>query len=295
MLSFQPGADIFLPPWQLHVPIPWDKLFFDEYESIRPFRFYTWEEKAKMAQPGSVAGFDHSTGSHRLSLFVASNCEQITRTHWIRTMMDFSSQLVDSSSDCFNNAKLPRYIQNWSWDKRLGPTYGWDSFCEMFVRKTMFCAEHFFYLAFENDINDPLWITEKYIGAFISGSVPVLMGPSDWERRFLPAPHSAIFFDDFPDARALSRFLLDLAANQTAYDEYLAWRSLPLTKLNPTFLSMFDTTRRYRLFNVLSTFAAYADIHPEISRRHRVHVPHIGFVEGDRISQVKYGRESKKN
>ena len=88
-----------------------------------------------------------------------------------------------------------------------------------------------FYYAAENT-NCEYYHTEKPWNGFNSGAVPIYLGSNLTHREFFPK-HSYIHVLDFPDYDALGNHLLYLASNETAYNEYLAWRKEPL----PEFLA----------------------------------------------------------
>ncbi|XP_069823981.1 3-galactosyl-N-acetylglucosaminide 4-alpha-L-fucosyltransferase FUT3-like [Dendropsophus ebraccatus] len=86
-------------------------------------------------------------------------------------------------------------------------------------------SQYKFYLAFEN-CNHKDYITEKLWGnSFNTGCVPVVLGASRKNyERFIP-PDSFIHVDDFPSAKELSLFLLELDKDNTRYEQYFKWRS----------------------------------------------------------------------
>ncbi len=43
-------------------------------------------------------------------------------------------------------------------------------------------------------------------------------------RDFIPSPHSVIFAEDYKTPESLAKYLLYLANNDTAYNEYLDWK-----------------------------------------------------------------------
>ncbi|XP_063294811.1 3-galactosyl-N-acetylglucosaminide 4-alpha-L-fucosyltransferase FUT3-like [Pelobates fuscus] len=86
-------------------------------------------------------------------------------------------------------------------------------------------SKYKFYLTFENSIHED-YITEKlWTNAFLSGTVPVVMGPprKNYER-YIPAD-SFIHVEDFPSAKELASYLLALDKDDQKYQQYFNWRS----------------------------------------------------------------------
>ncbi|KAM4019940.1 3-galactosyl-N-acetylglucosaminide 4-alpha-L-fucosyltransferase FUT3-like isoform 1-T2 [Anomaloglossus baeobatrachus] len=86
-------------------------------------------------------------------------------------------------------------------------------------------AQYKFYLAFENSIY-PDYITEKlWVNALGSGAVPVVLGTSrENYERFVPRD-AFIHVDDFPTAKELAAYLLELDKDDEKYRKYFHWRS----------------------------------------------------------------------
>jgi len=83
-----------------------------------------------------------------------------------------------------------------------------------------------FYYAAENT-NCEHYHTEKMLNGYNSGAVPIYLGSSLTAREWFPN-NSAIYVADYPNITDLAKHLLYLAGNETAYNEYLAWRKLPI-------------------------------------------------------------------
>ncbi|XP_044161360.1 3-galactosyl-N-acetylglucosaminide 4-alpha-L-fucosyltransferase FUT3-like isoform X2 [Bufo gargarizans] len=86
-------------------------------------------------------------------------------------------------------------------------------------------SQYKFYLAFENSVY-PDYITEKlWINALGSWTVPVVLGASrENYEKYIPGD-AFIHVDDFPTAKELAAYLLELEKNDEKYRKYFNWRS----------------------------------------------------------------------
>ncbi|CAG8758403.1 14627_t:CDS:1, partial [Racocetra persica] len=96
-----------------------------------------------------------------------------------------------------------------------------------FKSKNCIISKFPFYIAIEN-CQEKDYSTEKLWDAFSLGVVPVIWGAPN-TRLYLPHPKSAIFIEDFKDAKALADYLKYLVTNETAYLEYHKWRTMKLS------------------------------------------------------------------
>uniref|UniRef100_A0A6A7G3Y9 Fucosyltransferase n=2 Tax=Hirondellea gigas TaxID=1518452 RepID=A0A6A7G3Y9_9CRUS len=86
----------------------------------------------------------------------------------------------------------------------------------------MLQSDYKFYFSFENSLCQD-YVTEKYFSIVNSNVLPVVYGMAPY--RELSPPHSYISVRDFPTVKKLADYLIYLANNHTAYNEYFKWRS----------------------------------------------------------------------
>lgn len=139
------------------------------------------------------------------AVYIASNwSDRSGRTDYVRALMEYIG--VDAYGKCLQNRVL---LEDRGRDTKLATI-----------------ARYKFTLAFENSICRD-YVTEKFFDPLIAGSVPVYLGAPN-VADFAPGERCFINSADFSGPRALADFLLALAADEAAYQDYLAWKRQPL-------------------------------------------------------------------
>jgi len=90
-----------------------------------------------------------------------------------------------------------------------------------------FLSNYKFYIAVENT-STKSYISEKLFLALGSGAIPVYLGASEASSSFPKLDGRTKWFidaRDFPTVKALADYLLDLASNETKFNEYLQWQN----------------------------------------------------------------------
>ena len=101
------------------------------------------------------------------------------------------------------------------------------------VDKLDFFSKQKFCIAMENS-NSKDYVSEKLWQAFQAGCLPIYMGAPNIIQDFLPMPNAAIVYDPSTSTpEKLAEELKKLEANETLYNEAMAWRTLPFEKLSP--------------------------------------------------------------
>ena len=80
-----------------------------------------------------------------------------------------------------------------------------------------------FYLSFENGVCTD-YITEKYWRYLEYGLLPVVLGGANYSDPKLAIPNSFVDASKFKSVKALAQYLNYLDKNDTAYNEYFAWK-----------------------------------------------------------------------
>jgi hypothetical protein len=155
------------------------------------------------------------------AVYIASNLkDRSQRTEYVRELMQYID--VDSYGRCLRNRTLA--------DDRGRET------------KLATIARYKFTLAFENSIARD-YVTERFLDPLIAGSVPVYLGAPN-VADFAPGERCYIDAADFAGPRELAGELHRLACDEVAYQEFLAWKTQPLSD---RFLRLADLTRTHAL------------------------------------------------
>jgi hypothetical protein len=194
-------------------PTAWRKNSFystTSFQSEVPLPYFSWAEyeiQTPAVQYGSVI---------KGASFIASNCmSNNAREEVVKELMKIIR--VDSVGSCLRNAELPP---------------GSNTESKQSIQKM-----YLFHFAFENS-NEVDYITEKLWGALQSGTLPVYMGAPNVQDHV--PDHSIISWHDFPSTRKLGEYLQKVAADQTLYESYHAWRTKDLPA---KFHRKYDMTR----------------------------------------------------
>ena len=145
---------------------------------------------------------------------VQSNCKSKSgREHFLEELMRLTP--VDSFGACLNN-RDPGYFNN-------------SDFYHAMRSKHRLIYGYKFLLAFENSyLYD--YVTEKIFDAWESHVVPVYRGAPNI-ADYAPGPKSFIHVTDDMTPTAVAELLTYLDKNDTAYNEYHAWRAAPRNKI----------------------------------------------------------------
>ena len=182
-----------------------------DMRSVVPVPYYSAAEYDIQGSP--VAWSEVIKGAS----FLARNCYSLNdREKFVKELM--KHMRVDAMSWCLHNSNFPRGVSGGN--------------------KGAVMREYAFHLAFENqNVND--YITEKLWGSLASGTLPVYLGAPN-VLEYVPE-HSIVHVADFGgDVAALAAHLRYLSSNETAYEEYHAWRRKPLPHW---FVAKFNFTR----------------------------------------------------
>ncbi|CAF0942985.1 unnamed protein product [Didymodactylos carnosus] len=162
-----------------------------------------------------LPSLDYTTEKTKLIAWFVSNCNTHSRRE------EYVNELkkhvpVDIYGDC-----------SWHLKRRYECTK-WINKPENCTKKLL--KQYKFYLSFENSQCDT-YITEKFWshGLGYNGQiaiVPIVSGAKKEQYEKISINNSFIHVDDFKTSKELANYLLYLDKNNTAYNKYLAWKSV---------------------------------------------------------------------
>ena len=186
-----------------------------------------------------------------LALVAISNCKDGDRLEYIEQMMRVQGMTVLSVGKCLNTV-------NASSTASLFPDCSTDS---RMKEKLCLMSKVRFQLAFENSRYED-YVTEKLFQTYDSHTIPVYRGAVN-VQQMVPALHSTIFADDFTSPAALATFLVSLARNESAFEDYFVWKKLGASGLRPEYLQMQNSSLDNFQCNTCMTLHRWLKSKPE--------------------------------
>eukprot|EP00794_Sanderia_malayensis_P000069 gene69-666_t len=192
---------------------PWDSDFYVKYDGlfnwtamytlnsdiVTPYGRYEAIKSNTAANESLVE--NHAMGKKKLVSWAVSHCESIRERYALQLQKYLDLTVYGQCNFKFNNK---------------GNCAQHEKACSQEM------ANYKFYLAFENDLCQD-YVTEKYWKEIFLGVVPVVMGGNYNDKLVIPG--SYIDVSDFKSIKDLADYLLYLDKNDTAYNEYFAWKS----------------------------------------------------------------------
>ncbi|KYQ93109.1 glycosyltransferase [Tieghemostelium lacteum] len=205
-----------------------------------PIGYYSWREYPYYRKPKDKV-YDDNQGL--VAAFI-SNCGPHKRLDWIERLQKAGVR-VDSYGKCLHNKDIPK--------DRNGLPSDYNG------EKMEIASTYKFTMAFENANTDD-YVTEKLFGILTVGSVPLYDGAANG-RDFFPTPDAGILANDFNSPEDMAKHLLYLNSNDTAYREYLRWKTTGPTK---DWMSLIDNSLYSR---ECRTCIKTADLHRKVVGR----------------------------
>ena len=142
--------------------------------------------------------------SKKIAAWAVSNCYS-KRMAYGRSLIEAGLN-VDTFGSCWGGRQI-----------------GHGKYSESFYEEL---SKYKFYFSFENSITCKDYFTEKFwFNGLRSGAVPIVWGPSKEDILKVAPTKSFIHADDFSNPNELVKYLNYLVSNETAYAEYLQWRT----------------------------------------------------------------------
>ncbi|EGG21786.1 glycosyltransferase [Cavenderia fasciculata] len=151
------------------------------------------------------------------AVFMAENCclgGASFRNIYLLEMMKYTK--VESVGSCLHNYDIP--VEETQ--KSI-----WTDLGKAMINKVRILGRYKFALTFENN-NLTDYVSEKVYTALLSGALPVYMGAPNI-YSYIPE-NSIVDTSKFSNPKQLADYLNYLTNNETAYQEYFAWKKKPL-------------------------------------------------------------------
>jgi hypothetical protein len=187
---------------QAPAPGSYDIVANTDLNSDVPLPYFNWVEY-NFKNP-----IKPKTATAHVAAFI-SNCGPQKRLNWMQSMMKAGVK-IDSYGNCMRNKEIPREYQ-----QQYGHDYN--------AIKMAIVSTYKFTMSFENSGTKD-YVTEKLFGVLAAGSVPLYDGAPNG-KIFGPSEKSMLFADDFGTPEKMAEHILYLDGNDTAYNEYLSWKS----------------------------------------------------------------------
>ena len=140
----------------------------------------------------------------KVAAWAVSNCYS-KRMKYARSLIDAGLK-VDTYGGCFGG-------------RRIGDGRYSQSFYDEL-------SKYKFYFSFENSVSCKDYFTEKFwFNGLRAGAVPIVWGPDKEDVLKVAPSKSFIHYSDFSSPTDLVKYLNYLSNNETAYAEYLEWRT----------------------------------------------------------------------
>jgi len=175
----------------------WTMTYRTDSDIYLPYLQYRTLQKHEKRPPA----LDYAKTKNNTIAWLVSNCHFGFRMKFA-TLLSRATR-VDVGGDCRDN--YPDRIACTRW-------------CKLDTLKT-----YKFYLSFENGVCVD-YITEKYWRYLNLGIVPVVLGGANYSDPNLAIPGSFIDASQFKSVKDLAKYLDYLDKNDTAYNEYFAWK-----------------------------------------------------------------------
>ena len=187
--------------------------------------------------------------SNKVAAWAVSNCYS-KRMQFAQSLMEAGLK-VDTFGGCFGGRQLG------------GGRYSKAFYDEL--------SEYKFYFSFENSINCKDYFTEKFwYNGLRSGTIPVVWGPAKKDLLKVAPTKSFIYANDYSSPKELVKYLNYLASNETAYAEYLQWRTWVT---HPEKIE--ERLRMKNRDNDLRSFCKLCSIVQADARRRRLGLPRV--------------------